>query len=107
MNYIEVTNTNIDDLFKLNRELAIAEEQEDLFVVKIDAYKSGFLNKNPVVYGVLIYKNNDLIGFGIYLYKFATYIGKKILHIEDVYLKENHKSSENIKNLLEYFETFA
>lgn len=103
MKFIDVDESNISSLFKINRELSIAEGQEKLFTVKETEYNQSFLNDNPVVYGILIFKNNDLIGFAIYLYKFATYLGKRILHIEDVYLKHPYKTSTNTQQVLSFF----
>jgi hypothetical protein len=103
MKFIDVDKSNISSLFKMNRELAVEEEQEELFTVKEAEYKQSFLNDNPVVYGILIFKEGELVGFAIYLYKFATYKGKKILHIEDIYLKQPYKTPTNIQQSLQFF----
>jgi len=103
MEFIDVGESNISSLFKINRELAIAEGQEELFTAKETEYNQSFLNNNPIVYGTLIFKSGNLIGFAIYLYKFATYLGKRILHIEDIYLKKPYKTPTNIQQALLFF----
>ncbi len=42
MKFIDVDESNISSLFKMNRELAVAERQEELFTVTEAEYKQSF-----------------------------------------------------------------
>ena len=102
MNFVEVTNTNIKALFEINRQLAIEESQKDLFTASFENYTKGFLDDNPIAYGTLCYQDDKIIGFAICNYKFATYLGYKVLYIEDIYLKGEHSTNENKREFLKF-----
>ena len=102
MKYVKADKSNIDNLFELNRKLAFDEGQEALFVADKKEYEQSFLNKTPIVHGILVYDNDNLIGFCVYIFKFASYLGKKVLYIEDVYLRDKYKNTPDIEELLHY-----
>ena len=102
MKYQTVNNSNINILYKLNKQLAIDENQLSLFTAKRKTYKKAFICKNPIVFGILMYKNNIPIGFIIYINKFATYLASKVLFIEDIYLTKKYQTKNNINELLQY-----
>lgn len=97
-----MNNSNIDILYKLNKQLATDENQSSLFIAKKKDYKKAFICKNPIVFGILIYKNAKPIGFIIYINKFATYLASKVLFIEDIFLNKKYKSKKNINKILQY-----
>lgn len=102
MKYQIVDSSNIEILYKLNKQLAIDENQEALFTAKKKNYVKAFVSKNPIVFGILIYKKDKPIGFIIYVNKFATYLASKVLFIEDIYLKNKYQTKKNMNKLLQY-----
>ena len=102
MKFEIVDNSNINILYKLNKQLAIDEQQSFLFIAKKKEYKKAFTCKKPIVFGILVYKNNRPIGFMIYINKFATYLASKVLFIEDIYLKNKYQTKKNINKLFQY-----
>lgn len=102
MKYQTVNDSNINILYKLNKQLAIDENQSFLFTGKKKDYVQAFICKNPIVFGILIYKENKPIGFIIYINKFATYLASKVLFIEDIYLKNKYQTKKKINELLQY-----
>jgi hypothetical protein len=102
MKYQIVDNSNIDILYKLNKQLAIDENQASLFVAKKKNYKKSFISKKPIAYGILVYKNDTPIGFIIFVNKFATYLASKVLFIEDIYLINKYCTKKNMNKLLKY-----
>ncbi len=102
MKYKTVNSSNIDILYKLNKQLAIDENQSSLFIAKKKDYKKAFICKNPIVFGILVYKNAKPIGFVTYIKKFATYLASKVLFMEDIYLNKKYKSKKNINKILQY-----
>ncbi len=104
----KVNSENIRELYDINLELAKCEGQELLFTAKYDDYKSAFISNNSNVYGVLCYGANDeLAGFYLYTFKFASYIGSRVLYVEDLYLKEEYSSAEHKMSLIKYIVTFS
>jgi len=102
MQFHNVTQSNIDILYALNKQLAIDENQANLFVGQKEDYKQAFLDTNPMAFGLLAYEGDEPIGFVICSKKFATYLASKVLWIEDIYLKSAHKTKQNMAELLQY-----
>lgn len=102
MQYIPVTDNNIEILYKANRQLAVVENQADLFTANLNDYSKGFIGPNPVAFGTLAYQDDKLIGFSICNYKFATYIGHPVLYIEDIYLENEHCTDENKREFINF-----
>ena len=86
MHIVKVSNHNLADLFEMNRTLASEENQAHLFVANLSHYKKAFLGESPAVGAFLCMLNNETVGFYTYVYKFATYLGEQVFHIEDIYL---------------------
>lgn len=102
MEFQKTDKNNIKKLYKLNKQLAIDEGQKELFTASKRKYKKAFLSKKPIVSGVIIYKDNKDIGFVIFTYKFATYLAKKVLYIEDIYLKPKYQNKKHINKVFNY-----
>ncbi len=101
MNLEKVNRNNIDTLYKLNFQLASDEGQEELFTVEKEKYSSAFLGSHPILHGYILFSdNNDPIGFYVYNFKFASYVGAKVLYIEDIYLVQDHRDLQQKKLLL-------
>lgn len=107
MQFIKVTSDNIQELYKINRQLAIEEGQENLFTASLEEYSKGFLGSNPVAHGTLCLEDEEIIGFVICNYKFATYLGSKVLYIEDIYLKKDFSTDENKTKFLTHLSEKA
>ena len=90
-------------LFELNRQLAIEEGQAALFTASESAYRKAFLGASPLAYGVLAYDGSQTpVGFGVYVFKFATYLSAKVLYIEDLYFRPHYRTQERMTKLLDY-----
>ena len=102
MNFVKVEESNVNILYDLNLQLAVDEKQKDLFTASRSSYSDAFLGNNPISFGFLFFINHKPAGFYIYCFKFATYLGSKVLYIEDIYLTEEFRSPENKVNLLRH-----
>lgn len=100
MDFSAVNADNLKTLYQLNRQLATEENQAALFTADLTHYAQGFIGNNPVAFGTLCFHGDEAIGFAICNYKFATYLGFKVLHIEDIYLEEPYATKDNKQALL-------
>jgi len=91
MHITKVDQHNLKDLYSLNKELAFEEDQVNLFTAQISHYQTAFIGESPAVQAYLCNLNNVSIGFYACLYKFATYLGERVLHIEDIYIQSEHR----------------
>jgi len=104
MQFHNVTQANIDILYALNKQLAIDENQANLFVGQKEDYKQAFLDTDPMAFGLLVYEGDEPIGFVICSKKFATYLASEVLWIEDIFLKSEYKTKQNMAKLLQYMK---
>lgn len=102
MRFIPVTIENIEDLYHLNKQLAIEEGQEDLFTARLEDYTQGFVGVSSNAFGTLCMHNNHFAGFAIWYFTFATYLGFKTLYIEDIYLHKAVCTDENKAAFLQH-----
>ena len=87
--------------------MAFDEGQQDLFTATYEQYCRAFLPPHPLAFGILIYRDNDPVGFVAYQEKFATYLGRKVFYVEDVYLGKYQYSAEVFYWLLKEIELYA
>ena len=90
---------NLINLYGLNKTLASEENQSHLFTAEIVHFQTAFIGEYPAVGAYLCMVDDVSIGFYTYVYKFATYLGTKVLHIEGIYLSEVHRE-EYIEEVL-------
>ena len=93
--------TELKQLYALNRELAIREGQEKLFKAEYAPYRKAFLGNSPVVQGWLIMAGEETVGFVIVLHRFASYLAMVSAYIEDIYLREAWADSKNYRQMLQ------
>lgn len=102
MQFYEVNETNIALLYHLNKQLAIDENQASLFTASLEDYREPFLKNNPSTFGLLLYHEKQPIGFVIYMDKFATYLGKSVMFIEDIYVKKELSNNKNLRSIFDH-----
>ncbi|MDR5874613.1 GNAT family N-acetyltransferase [Vreelandella gomseomensis] len=102
MEIARVNNENINDLYDLNIKLAESESQKHLFTADRQSYADAFLAPTPACFALLAYQGNQPIGFYIYNFKFASYVGSRVLYIEDLYFIDGFDGDENKSILLQH-----
>ncbi|MBE6563225.1 MAG: GNAT family N-acetyltransferase [Ruminococcaceae bacterium] len=82
------------------KELAEYEEMADLVVATEEDIKNNFFGEN--IGGVLILSENGRdVGFAIYFYSFSTFLGKRGIHLEDLFVLPEYRGRGYGKALLE------
>lgn len=68
------------------KELAVYEKMLDTVTATEEIIEDSIYNKNGAE--VLIAEENNIpIGFALYFYNFSTFVGKRGLYLEDIYLQ--------------------
>ena len=93
MNILKVDKEHLDELFLLNKSLAEEERQLDFFTLNISQLDEALNGENSVLGAYLCQIDQQSIGFYAYVYKYATYLGKRVLYIEDLYIKSEYRES--------------
>ena len=80
-------------------ELAIYEKLENDVVVTDELLMENIFT-NPVAHCVLAFENETPIGFALYFYNYSTFIGRKGLYLEDLFVQPNFRGKGYGKKLL-------
>jgi GNAT superfamily N-acetyltransferase len=87
------------EIFNLIRELAIFEKMEDQLIANAQMLKENlFDNKNA--HSLVIEEEGEIIAYAIYFFSFSTFLSKKGLFLEDLYVKEAKRGQGLGKKLL-------
>ncbi|MCB1180265.1 MAG: GNAT family N-acetyltransferase, partial [Leptospiraceae bacterium] len=91
---------DIPDIFKLILELAKFEKLEKEFAASKEDMESQFFGENPKVFSLVADLNGQIIGYAIYFYNYSTFLSKHGIYLEDLYVKQEHRSRGIGKSLL-------
>ncbi|MFN8310143.1 MAG: GNAT family N-acetyltransferase [Chitinophagales bacterium] len=78
-------------LLSLIKELAVYEKLESELAATSEQLREALFNSTPTAYAVIAEENGTPIGFALYFYNFSTFIGKKGLYLEDLFLKPAYR----------------
>ena len=86
-------------IFELIKKLAIYEKMENEVVGTIKDLRENIFEKKLV--SVLIAEENNIaVGFALYFFNYSTFLGKKGLYLEDVFVNPEYRGKGYGKALL-------
>jgi GNAT superfamily N-acetyltransferase len=88
----KATKNDMPSVLELIQELATFEKEPDAVVVTVaDLIRDGF-SENPLFQCFVAEVEDEIIGMGLYYYRFSTWKGKTI-HLEDLIVRENKRGT--------------
>jgi len=99
---LEIKKATLPDIPTIKNfimELAIYEKLENEVVVTDELLIENIFT-NPIAHCVLAFENDTPIGFALYFYNYSTFIGRKGLYLEDLYVQPNYRGNGYGKKLL-------
>lgn len=104
--------TDCDTIVNLIRGLARYEHLEDQCIITPQLLKDSLFCKNPVCYSVVGFSVDDNkqekpVAFALYFYNYSTFLGKKGLYLEDVFVLPEERRKGYGKKLLNYLAKVA
>ena len=79
--------SDTDQIYRMIRELAEFEKLSDQVVSTEASIRTCLFGENSVAEALVVERQEALIGFAIYFYNFSTFVGRRGLYLEDVYIK--------------------
>jgi GNAT superfamily N-acetyltransferase len=73
-------------LMRLVRELARFEKLEDRVVATEQQFRDELASPERVVEAVLAWKAQEAVGFALFFHSFSTFLGRRGLYLEDLYV---------------------
>lgn len=106
---LEIKKADLEDIGKICsfiHKLAEYEKMtEECIVSEAELERLLFIEK--LLHAVIVYNNGVPVGYSTYLYMVSTFKGKKILYIEDIFVRETERGAGVGKALIQELETIA
>ena len=95
-----VTRADVPALLGLIRELAVYEKLEHLVVADIAMLERELFDAGSCAQALLCHADGQAVGMAIYFHNFSTFLGRKGLYLEDLYVQPAHRGRGYGKALL-------
>jgi GNAT superfamily N-acetyltransferase len=82
-----LTPETLPQLLELIHELARFERLEHEVEATVDSLKEAFFDSPPAVGGLLARHGEELAGYAIYFFTFSSFVGRRGIWLEDVYVR--------------------
>lgn len=95
MTEIRIRKANIEDsatIIQFIKELAIYEKALDQVQATQESIESTIFSEDSNTKALICEYNNEPIGFAVYFYNYSTWLGKKGIYLEDLFVSPNYRS---------------
>lgn len=97
-----------DDILRLIRELAIYEKAEHEVLATKETIITSLFSSDATAKAIVCENNQgNVIGYAIYFYNYSTWLAKKGLYLEDLYVAECERGQGIGKKLLAHLAKIA
>lgn len=99
----QIRPATVDDvkiIHQLVYELAVYEKLEHLVVSTPDSLTKALFGPHPGAETSLAFEGNEPVGFAMYFHNFSTFLGKKGLWLEDIFVRPEKRGKGYGKALL-------
>jgi GNAT superfamily N-acetyltransferase len=88
-----VERADLPKLLELVREMADVQRLAHAFEATEERFDTALFGDGPRVYALIAEMNGQPAGYCIYYYSFSSFAAKPILYLEDIYVREIHRSA--------------
>jgi GNAT superfamily N-acetyltransferase len=92
--------SDIPDLMRLIRDLAVYEKLEHLIVATEEMMERGLFGEGSRAEAIVCSEGGRAVGMAIYTHNFSTFLGRKGLYLEDLFVEPAHRGKGYGKALL-------
>ena len=98
----EATPKDSQTIFDFIMELAIYEKAPNEVKTTVSEIEKSLFSSNATAKALICEENGVAIGFAVYFYNYSTWLGKKGIYLEDLYVSEAKRKRGAGKALLKY-----
>lgn len=98
---------NVAALYGMVRELAEYEKLTHVVVSTVADFERELFGPNPRVEGLVAELDGEPVAFALFFHNFSSFLGRKGLYLEDVYVKPPHRGKGIGKAILKHLATIA
>ncbi|MCG2586278.1 GNAT family N-acetyltransferase [Massilia sp. TS11] len=82
---------DVVDIYGMIIELAVFEKLEHLVVATEARLHEGLFGDHPVCEAIVGVEDGEVVAFALFFHNFSTFLTKKGLYLEDLYVKQAHR----------------
>lgn len=89
----EATRQDLPLIFTFIKELAEFEKLSHAVVATEDVLLESLFGGSPSAHVLIAELDGEPVGFAVYFYNFSTFVGRRGLYIEDIYVRPGQRGS--------------
>ncbi|QOY94061.1 GNAT family N-acetyltransferase [Massilia sp. UMI-21] len=83
--------TDVAHIHSMILELAVFEKLEHLVVATEDLLHEGLFGERPSCEAIMGEEDGEVVCFALFFHNFSTFLTKKGLYLEDLYVRQSHR----------------
>ncbi len=110
MHQVEVRDARIEDaevILRFVKELALYEKEPEAVVASEADIRASIFGADSTVKAVICELNSEPVGFAVYFYNYSTWLGRKGIYLEDLYVSPEYRKVGAGKALLKHLAQVA
>lgn len=104
---IKAAEKDIPTILFFIKKIAEYEKLEDQVTATEEILRESLFGNEKSAEVIIAYENNVPVGYAVYFYNFSTFLGKKGLYLEDLFVLPEQRGKGYGKALFEYLIRFA
>ena len=85
------TEHDLPAIEHLVRQLAQYEKLEHAMVASQDDFRKALFGTEPAAHALLAFVDDVPVGLALYFYNFSTFLGKRGIYLEDIYVEPKYR----------------
>lgn len=82
---------DVTDIHSMIVELAVFEKLEHMVVATEELLHEGLFGTKPACEAIVGEENGEVVAFALFFHNFSTFLTKKGLYLEDLYVRQSHR----------------
>ena len=96
-----LTPSELPELLELIQELARFEHLENEVEATVESLRDAFFSSQAAAGGLLARRGQDLAGYAIYFFTFSSFVGRRGIWLDDVYVRPKFRQQGLGRRLIE------
>ncbi len=110
MHQVQVRDARVEDadlILRFVKELALYEKEPEAVVATGADIRASIFGSDSIVKALVCELNNEPVGFAVYFYNYSTWLGRKGIYLEDLYVSPQYRKVGAGKALLKHLAQVA
>ncbi len=110
MRQVQVRDARVEDadlILRFVKELALYEKEPEAVVATEADIRASIFGSDSTVKALVCELNNEPVGFAVYFYNYSTWLGRRGIYLEDLYVSPQYRKVGAGKALLKHLAQVA